>query len=75
MIYVTDGSFEGILTAVFEAFRLKENRDHITLGGDFQLSMDPELREIPPTPGNRIGLRGIQNKISEESLETLTGLI
>lgn len=72
MIYVTDGSFEGILTAVFEAFRLKENPDHITLGGDFQLSMDPELREISTDTGKSDRVwRGIQNKISEESLETL----
>ena len=69
MIYVTDGSFEGILTAVFEAFRLKENPDHITLGGDFQLSMDPELREIPPTPEIGSGLAWY----SEQDFGGITG--
>ena len=44
MIYVTDGGFEGILAAVFEAFRNREDPEEITLGGDFQLSIAAGIR-------------------------------
>ena len=72
MIYVTDGSFEGILTAVFDAFKNREDPEDITLGGDFQLSMTSGTREITTDPekSGRVW-RGVQNKISEKSLEDL----
>ena len=55
MIYVTDGSFEGILAAVFEAFRNREDPEEITLGGDFQLSIAAGIGKFPPTPGSQTG--------------------
>lgn len=72
MIYVTDGSFEGILTAVFEAYRNKEEPEAITLGSDFQIPLGQEFREIPTVTeeSDRVW-RGIQNKISTNSLEEL----
>ncbi|NLW02527.1 MAG: DNA metabolism protein [Clostridiaceae bacterium] len=72
MIYVTDGSFEGILAAVFEAFRNREDPEEITLGGDFQLSIAAGIREIPTDTGKSDRVwRGVQNRISEKSLEDL----
>lgn len=72
MIYVTDGSFEGILTAVFEAFRNREEPDEITMGGDFQLSLASEIREITTDPGKSDRVwRAVQNRISERSMEDL----
>lgn len=72
MFYVTDGTFEGILTAVFEAYKNKEEPDAITLGGDFQLALGARMREITTDPekSDRVW-RGVQNKISEKSLEDL----
>ena len=72
MVYVTDGSFEGILTAVFEAFRNKEEPEEITLGGDFQLPLGTDVREIPvdAEKSDRVW-RGVQSKISQQSLEDL----
>lgn len=72
MIYVTDGSFEGILTAVFEAYRNREEPEDIIINGEYQLPMHLEMREITTdrTKSDRVW-RGIQEKISEESLENL----
>ncbi len=72
MIYVTDGSFEGILTAVFEAYSNKEEPDTITLGSDYQLSLGTEIREIATDAekSDRVW-RGIQSRISEKCLEDL----
>mgnify|MGYP000849088025 CR=1 FL=1 len=72
MVYVTDGSFEGILTAVFEAFRNREDPEEITLGGDFQLSMTAGIREISTdTEKSDRVWRGVESKISKESPENL----
>jgi hypothetical protein len=72
MIYITDGSFEGILTSVFEAFRNREEPEDIKPGVDVQLSFLSGIREIvtDPEKSERVW-RGVQTKISQRALEDL----
>lgn len=72
MIYVTDGSFEGILTAVFDAYQNREEPQSILSHEFFQLSLDTGMREIK-TNEEKAGrvYNAIKNKISHEALETL----
>lgn len=72
MIYVTDGSFEGILTAVFEAYQKKEEPQSIISQKVFQLSLDTEVKEIK-TDEEKSGrvYNSIINKISHDALELL----
>jgi len=72
MIYVTDGTFEGILTAVFEAYKNKEEPEAITLGSVYQLALGMAVRDIA-TDMEKSGRvwRGVQSKISEKTLEEL----
>ncbi len=46
MIYITDGTFEGILTAVFEAYKNKEEPESIVTKQYFQALLGSEIREI-----------------------------
>lgn len=46
MIYITDGTFEGILTAVFEAYKNKEEPQSIVTKQYFQTLLGSEIREI-----------------------------
>ena len=73
MVYVTDGSFEGILTAVFEAFRNKEEPEEITLGGDFQLPLGTDVRKYLSTLKSLTG-SGVACRVKSHSnpLKTCT---
>lgn len=74
MIYVTDGSFEGILTAVFDAYRYKEEPEAITSRETYQMPMIPEIREIiTDTEKSGRVCQAIIDKMSRESLEDLYG--
>lgn len=70
MIYVTDGSFEGILTAVFEAYALKEEPEAIVSRDHFQLTLFSDVREIETQPekSDRV-YRSIVEKMSQEAIE------
>ena len=45
MIYVTDGSFEGILSAIFEAYENKEIPESIVSRDFYQISLDTDVKE------------------------------
>jgi len=70
MVYITDGSFEGLLTAVFEAYQNRENPEDIISRSTLQLSMVIEMREIitDPEKSDRV-YKAISEKISQEALE------
>jgi len=70
MTYVTDGSFEGILTAVFEAYRSREEPDSVISGDVFQAPLVSEIREIvTDTEKSDRVYRAIIGKMSRECLE------
>ena len=72
MIYMTDGSFEGILTAVFEAFRRKECPEKIASQEPCQLTLGTEIREIETDreKSDRV-YKAIVEKMSREAIEIL----
>ncbi len=72
MIYVTDGSFEGILTAVFEAYTRKEEPDSIVSQNQFQMSLVSEVRDIATDleKSDRV-YKAIVEKMSQEAIEVL----
>lgn len=72
MIYVTDGTFEGILTAIFEAYRNKEEPGSIVTGESFQTMLGADIRtiETDSEKSDRV-YRAIVEKMSHEALEIL----
>jgi probable DNA metabolism protein len=72
MIYVTDGTFEGILTAVFEAYRNKEEPQSIVTRECFQPTLDSDIRTIETSQekAERV-YNSIAGKISYEVLEMI----
>ncbi|MGI6085375.1 MAG: TIGR03915 family putative DNA repair protein [Acetivibrionales bacterium] len=72
MIYVTDGSFEGILTAVFEAYENKEKPDRIITQSSYQVSFDVAVKEIDTDEekSDRV-YNTIIEKMSHEALQTM----
>lgn len=72
MIYVTDGSFEGILTAVFEAYEKKEEPEAIVSKNEYQVSLFSEIREVKTqTEKSDRVYRTIVSKMGEEAIEVL----
>ncbi len=72
MIYVTDGSFEGILTAVFEAYARKEDPDSIVSQSQYQMSLVSEIRDIitDQEKSDRV-YKAIVGKMSQDAIEIL----
>jgi probable DNA metabolism protein len=72
MTYTTDGSFEGLLTAVFEAFSLKEDPEEIMPDSCCQVSLFGGNREIITdfSKADRV-YAAISGKISPIALEEL----
>jgi len=72
MIYVTDGTFEGILSAVFEAYAHKEEPEAIVSRAHFQLTLFSEVRDIETQPdkSDRV-YRSVVEKMSQEAIEEL----
>ncbi|MGI6049905.1 MAG: TIGR03915 family putative DNA repair protein [Acetivibrionales bacterium] len=72
MIYVTDGSFEGILTAVFEAYVNKEEPESIVSKEFFQMQLGSEVREIKTDSerSHRVN-NAIKSKVSQDALEII----
>lgn len=72
MIYVTDGSFEGILTAIFEAYASKQHPESIVSDGLFQMAFGSETKEIQTDQekADRV-YRTIVEKMSHEAIEIL----
>ncbi len=72
MTYRCENSFEGILTAVFEAFRLHEDPEIRTDDQSCQLTLDGAERVIPTDPekAERV-YRGIERKISPDALQQM----
>ncbi|MCX7771528.1 MAG: TIGR03915 family putative DNA repair protein [Clostridia bacterium] len=72
MIYLTDGSFEGILTAVFEAYANKVEPEAIISKDVFQTSLLSEVKEVDTDieKSDRV-YKAIVEKIAEEAMETL----
>lgn len=72
MIYVTDGTFEGILTAVFEAYKNKEELRSIVTGESFQTTLDAGIRIIETSleKSGRV-YNAIIEKISHEAMEMI----
>jgi probable DNA metabolism protein len=72
LIYVTDGSFEGILTAVFEAYRLKEEPEGILSRNICQMTLGSEIREIgtDAEKSDRV-YKAIVEKISQNAAEII----
>lgn len=72
MIYVTDGSFEGILTAVFEVYEKKEIPESIVSRDSYQMSLDTDVREIDTNEGKSERVYNtVIEKMSYEALETM----
>lgn len=72
MTYVTDGSFEGILTAVFEAYERKEEPEAIVSRDQYQMSLISEAREVKThmDKSDRV-YRSVISKMSHEVMEEL----
>ena len=72
MIYVTDGTFEGILTAVFEAYRNREEPRSIVTEKCFQTTLDSNIRiiETNQEKSDRV-YNAIVDKMSYEVLEQI----
>lgn len=70
MTYWCESSFEGVLTAVFEAFRLKENPQIQYADGLQQLALDGAERFVPvdPEKAERVWA-GIERRLSREVLQ------
>lgn len=72
MTYRCENSFEGILTAVFEAFRLHEDPEILVQGGMQQLSLEGGERIILTDAGKAERVyRGIERKISPDALQQM----
>lgn len=72
MIYITDGSFEGILTAIFEAYARKEEPESIVSKGQFQMTLGADLIEIETDMDKyRRVYAAIEKKISDEAMEII----
>jgi probable DNA metabolism protein len=72
LIYVYDGSFEGILTSVFEAFRRKEAPDAILPEDGLQMDMLAAYSHIrtDPAKSDRV-YTSIWRNISEDALKNV----
>ena len=72
MIYVTDGSFEGILTAIFEAYEKKEDPESIVSQGSYQISLDSAVREISTDEEkSRRVYNAVIRKMSQQAIEIM----
>ena len=72
MIYVTDGSFEGLLTAVFDAYAHKEEPEAIVSMDHCQLSLFSGIREIETRQDKSDRVYGaIVEKMSQEAMEEI----
>lgn len=69
MVYLTDGSFDGLLTAVFESFQRKEAEARIGTRASIQMQLGEDAYDIntDAEKAERV-YRGINNKISEDVL-------
>lgn len=71
-IYVTDGSFEGILTAVFEAYQSREEPRFIVCGNEFQMELGSKIVNIDTDQAKAQRVcDAIRKKISQEAYEIL----
>lgn len=70
MTYWTDGSFAGLLTAVFEAFRLREEPDvrERTHGVQLTLGCGERVIETCPDKADRVW-KGIERRMSAHALQ------
>lgn len=72
MVYLTDGTFEGILTAIFTAYQQKEEPEDILAGEIIQLSMAQETKSIiTDTQKSDRVYRAIAEKMSQEAVEMI----
>lgn len=70
LVYIYDGSFEGLLTAIYEAFYRKEKPERILPKYGLQLSITEEYINIETDLDKSIKVyNSIENKISYEVLE------
>ena len=71
--YLHDGTFEGLLTAIFEAFHGRERPDEICSERDYRpsLASAPVLVETDRAKADRV-CRGIREKISPSAFEKVT---
>jgi len=71
--YITDGSFEGLLTAVFESYANKAPVLDILHGMPTQMNFATEYKVISTDEQKAIRVyTGIQNKISDEAAQNVT---
>lgn len=72
MIYRCENSFEGILTAVFEAYLLHEDPEILVEGAMLQMTLDDAERVIrtDSEKAERV-YRGIERKISPDALQQM----
>ena len=72
VIYIYDGSLDGFLTCVFQAFSLKERPELISKKTDVQLSFGTEIREIETKKeaADRVHT-GIIKKLGDDTLTTV----
>lgn len=70
MFYLTDGSFEGILSAVFDAYENKVEPEAILSRDTFQMPLISEIKEIiTDTEKSDRVYRAIMEKISRDAIE------
>lgn len=69
VIYIYDGTFEGFLTCVFEAFSEREYPALISKRGEVQLSLGAELKEIETNPASADRVyNGVREKLGAWTL-------
>ena len=72
IIYVYDGTLDGFLSCVFEAFLKKENPALISKTAEVQLSFGAEIREIMTNPENAERVyKGIDEKLGSRAVELM----
>lgn len=69
VIYIYDGTLDGLLSCVFEAFSLKENPELISKAPDVQMQFGTQIREIETRKAHADRVyKGILDKLGDDTL-------
>lgn len=72
MVYATDGTFNGLLSAVFESYERHELPDTVLSSSCCQIGLDGEIHLVATdeAKAERV-MKGIRDRVDEEALEQL----
>ena len=71
-IYMHDGTFDGLLTCIFDAYVTGETPANIIAAGDLALALDQEIKQILTSPAKAARVQnGIIHTLGEEAAENV----